>query len=165
MTRYNLPIEDCLDTLKQRLSERDEVVLQAPPGAGKTTVVPLALLDQPWLRGKKILMLEPRRIATRSAAFRMAGLLRESPGQTVGYRMRLETKIGKQGKIEIITEGILVRMLQQDPSLADVGLVIFDEFHERNHDSDLALALCLKGRALFRSENGDETSCLKNLVM
>jgi ATP-dependent helicase HrpB len=107
LSRYNLPIEDCLDTLKQDLSERDEVVLQAPPGAGKTTVVPLALLDQPWLRDKKILMLEPRRIATRSAAFRMAGLLHEEPGQTVGYRMRLESKIGRHGRIEIITEGIL----------------------------------------------------------
>ena len=165
MSRYNLPIEDCLDTLKQDLSERDEVVLQAPPGAGKTTLVPLALLDQPWLRDKKILMLEPRRIATRSAAFRMAGLLHEEPGQTVGYRMRLESKIGRHGRIEIITEGILVRMLQQDPSLADVGLVIFDEFHERNLDSDLALALCLKGRALFRSDTGDGTSSLKILVM
>jgi len=160
-----LPVEECLDLLKQRLSERDEVVLQAPPGAGKTTLVPLALLAEPWLAGRKILMLEPRRIATRSAAFRMASQLNESPGQTVGYRMRLESKIGSRTQIEIITEGILTRMLQQDASLEDVGLVIFDEFHERNLDSDLALALCLKGRALFRSKAEAGNSGLKILVM
>ncbi len=165
MSRFSLPIEDCLDTLKQRLSERDDVVLEAPPGAGKTTLVPLALLDEPWLAGRKILMLEPRRIATRSAAYRMASLLNESPGQTVGYRMRLESKIGNATRIEIITEGILTRMLQHDPSLETVGLVVFDEFHERNLDSDLALALCLKGRALFRSQTEDENPVLKILVM
>ena len=110
-------------------------------------------------------MLEPRRIATRSAAFRMASLLNESPGQTVGYRMRLESKIGSRTQIEIITEGILTRMLQQDPALEDVGLVIFDEFHERNLDSDLALALCLQGRALFRGKAEDGNPALKILVM
>ena len=165
MSRFSLPVEECLDTLKQRLRERDEVVLQAPPGAGKTTLVPLALMDESWLAGRKILMLEPRRIATRSAAYRMASLLNESPGQTVGYRMRLQTKVGKGTRIEIITEGILTRMLQQDPSLEEVGLVIFDEFHERNLDSDLALALCLKGRALFRSQPEAGDSVLKILVM
>ena len=148
----SLPVEDCLDELKQRLRERDEVVLEAPPGAGKTTLVPLALLDEEWLAGKKILLLEPRRIATRSAAARMASLLGEPPGQTVGYRMRLETRVGKNTRIEIITEGILTRMLQQDPLLDGVGLVIFDEFHERHLDSDLALALCLQGRRLFGEE-------------
>ena len=158
-----LPVEDILDTLKQHLSAHEQVVLQAPPGAGKTTLVPLALLAEPWLAGKKILLLEPRRIATKSAAYRMASLLDESPGQTVGYRMRLDTRVGKHTRIEIITEGILTRMLQQDPSLAEVGLVIFDEFHERNLDSDLALSLCLKGRSLFR--NGSESNPLKILVM
>jgi len=158
-----LPVEDVLDTLKQRLSTRDEVVLQAPPGAGKTTLVPLALLTEPWLAGKKILLLEPRRIAAKSAAYRMASLINESPGQTVGYRMRLDTRVGKHTKIEIITEGILSRMLQQDPSLDETGLVIFDEFHERNLDSDLALSLCLKGRSLFRSGSGSNP--LKILVM
>jgi ATP-dependent helicase HrpB len=161
LIHLGLPIEDCLDQLKQCLSERNEVVLEAPPGAGKTTLVPLALLDEAWLSGKKILMLEPRRIATKSAAHRMASLINESPGQTVGYRMRLDTKVSKQTRIEVMTEGILTRMLQKDPSLEEVGLVIFDEFHERNLDSDLALSLCLKGRTLFR----DDQAPLKILIM
>ena len=165
MSQFTLPVEDCLDTLKQRLSECDEVVLQAPPGAGKTTLVPLALLDEPWLQGKKILMLEPRRIATRSAAFRMASLLNEIPGQTVGYRMRLESKVSARTRIEIMTEGVLTRMLQRDPSLEGVGLVIFDEFHERNLDSDLALALCLQGRVLFYGNLKAGESAPKILVM
>jgi ATP-dependent helicase HrpB len=166
LTRLGLPVEDCLDRLKQCLSERNEVVLEAPPGAGKTTLVPLALLDQVWLSSKKILMLEPRRIATKSAAHRMASLINELPGQTVGYRMRLDTKVSKQTRVEVITEGILTRMLQQDPSLEDVGLVIFDEFHERNLDSDLALSLCLKGRTLFRDDPLLESSSpLKILIM
>ncbi|UCH40850.1 MAG: ATP-dependent helicase HrpB, partial [Gammaproteobacteria bacterium] len=115
MPRISLPVEDCLDDLKKCLQQRDEVVLQAPPGAGKTTLVPLALLDQAWLAGRKILLLEPRRIAARTAAYRMASLIDEAPGQTVGYRMRLETRVGRNTRIEIITEGILTRMLQQDP--------------------------------------------------
>ena len=161
MTPLGLPVEDILDDLKQQLSERHEVILEAPPGAGKTTLVPLTLMNQPWLNHKKILMLEPRRIATRAAAHRMASLLNESAGQTIGYRMRLDTNVSKQTKVEVITEGILTRMLQTDPSLDDVGLVIFDEFHERSLDSDLALSLCLKGRDLFR----DESNPLKILVM
>jgi len=161
----SLPIEDCLEHLRQCLCERDEVVLEAPPGAGKTTIVPLALLDEPWLAGRKILMLEPRRIATRAAAYRMASLLGESPGETVGYRMRLESKTSRHTRVEVITEGILTRMLQQDPVLDGVGLVIFDEFHERNLDSDLALALCLQGRALFGDDAGDNENPLKILVM
>ncbi|MFT5599656.1 MAG: ATP-dependent helicase HrpB, partial [Chitinophagales bacterium] len=166
LIQLRLPVEDCLDQLKQCLSKRNEVVLEAAPGAGKTTLVPLALLDEVWLSGKKILMLEPRRIATKSAAHRMASLINESPGQTVGYRMRLDTKVSRQTRIEVITEGILTRMLQQDPSLEDVGLVIFDEFHERNLDSDLALSLCLKGRALFRDDPlVDSQSPLKILIM
>ena len=142
------------------MSEGDEAVLQAPPGAGKTTVVPLALLDQNWLGGRKILVLEPRRMATRAAASRMAQLLGEALGQTVGYRIRLDTCVGENTRIEVITEGILTRRLQRDPGLEDVGLVIFDEFHERNLDSDLCLALALQGRELFR-----EGPPLKLLVM
>ena len=157
-----LPIEDCLEALQQSLSGHDQVLLQAPPGAGKTTLVPLALLDQTWLAGRKILMLEPRRIATRAAAHRMAELLGEPVGRTVGYRMRLESKTGPGTRIEILTEGVMNRMLQRDPSLEGVGLVIFDEFHERHLDSDLALALCLKGRELFREE---AEQALKLLVM
>ena len=156
-----LPVEEILDLLKQRLCDGNEVVLQAPPGAGKTTLVPLALMHESWLANKKILMLEPRRIAAKTAAFRMAGLINEAPGQTIGYRMRLDTRVSSRTKIEVITEGILTRMLQQDPSLEEVGLVIFDEFHERSLDSDLALALCLKGRSLFRSNDNP----LKILVM
>ena len=162
MSATSLPVEACLDTLRQRLSERDEVLLQAPPGAGKTTRVPLALLDEPWLAGRKILMLEPRRIATRAAAHRMADMLGESPGGTVGYRMRLESKTGPRTRIEIVTEGVLTRRLQRDPSLEGVGLVIFDEFHERHLESDLALSLCLAGRELFAGERG---APLKILVM
>jgi ATP-dependent helicase HrpB len=156
-----LPIHDVLDELKRQLTSRNEVVLQAPPGAGKTTLVPLMLMDQPWLGQKKILMLEPRRLAAKSSAYRMASLLNEPPGRTVGYRMRLDTKVGPSTKIESITEGILTRMLQQAPALEDVGLVIFDEFHERNLDSDLALALCLKGRSMFREDDNP----LKLLIM
>ncbi len=157
-----LPVEACLENLKQQLCARDEVLLQAPPGAGKTTLVPLALLDETWLAGRKILVLEPRRIATRAAATRMAELRGEAVGETVGYRMRLESKTGPKTRIEIVTEGVLNRMLQRDPSLDGIGLVIFDEFHERHLDSDLALALCLKGRELFRDDAADR---LKLLVM
>jgi ATP-dependent helicase HrpB len=163
LTYIQLPVEETLDTLKKNLSESNEVVLEAPPGAGKTTLVPLALMDEPWLAGRKIVMLEPRRIATKSAAYRMSSLINEKPGQRVGYRMRLDSKIGTNTRIEIITEGILTRMLQDDPTLEDVGLVIFDEFHERNLDSDLALALCLKGQQLFNSDNDSQR--LRILVM
>ncbi len=156
-----LPVVGVIDDLRQQLTLRDEVVLQAPPGAGKTTLVPLALLLQPWLADRKILMLEPRRLAARAAAERMASMLGESVGDTVGYRMRLDTRVGAATRIEVITEGILTRMLQADPSLDGVGLLVFDEFHERNLDSDLGLALALQGRDLY----GDEDRRLKVLVM
>ena len=145
----NLPITALLPDLRAQLAARDELVLEAPPGAGKTTQVPLALLDAPWLQGQKMLMLEPRRLAARGAAERMAALLGEAVGQTVGYRIRLESKVSAQTRIEVITEGILTRMLQDDPSLDGVGLLIFDEFHERSLDADLGLALALEGRRLF----------------
>jgi ATP-dependent helicase HrpB len=145
-----LPIATVLDPLKLALASSDEVVLQAPPGAGKTTVVPLALLDQPWLENRKILVLEPRRMAARAAAARMAQLLGETVGETVGYRIRMDSCVGETTRIEVITEGILTHQLQRDPGLEEVGLVIFDEFHERNLDSDLCLALALHGRELFR---------------
>jgi ATP-dependent helicase HrpB len=159
-SNIHLPVTEILEELKSTFNLHHEVILQAPPGAGKTSLVPLALVGEAWLGLKKILMLEPRRIATRAAAYRMADLINESVGQTVGYRMRLDTKVSSNTKIEVITEGILTRMLQEDPSLADVGLVIFDEFHERSLDADLALALCLKGRSLFREDDP-----LKVLIM
>ncbi|PCK09584.1 MAG: ATP-dependent helicase HrpB [Alteromonadaceae bacterium] len=156
-----LPISEVLDTLKNALRQHPDVVLEAPPGAGKTTVVPLALLNEPWLGQQQILMLEPRRMAARSAAQRMASLLGESVGQTVGYQIRQESKHGPKTRILVITEGILTRKLQADPSLDGVGAVIFDEFHERHLDSDLGLALSLYGRALFRTEE----QALKLIVM
>jgi|AntAceMinimDraft_5_1070358.scaffolds.fasta_scaffold01031_9 ATP-dependent helicase HrpB len=156
----DLPIADILEQLKLRMAEGNEVVLQAPPGAGKTTIVPLVLLDQAWLGNRKILVLEPRRMAARAAASRMAHLLGEAVGETVGYRIRMDSCISDRTRIEVITEGILTHQLQRDPGLEDVGLVIFDEFHERNLDSDLCLALAMHGRDLYR-----EGTALKLLVM
>lgn len=156
----DLPIAEVLEPLKEQLAQRNEAVLQAPPGAGKTTIVPLALLDEPWLGRRKILVLEPRRMAARAAAARMAQLLGEPVGETVGYRIRMDSCVTDRTRIEVITEGILTHQLQRDPGLEDVGLVIFDEFHERNLDSDLCLALALYGRESFR-----EGPALKLLVM
>ncbi len=124
-----LPIDAVLPALREALARRHEAVLEAPPGAGKTTRVPLALLDEPWLAGQTILMLEPRRLAARAAAERLAAELGEKVGDTVGYRIRLESKVGPRTRIEVVTEGILARRLQDDPALDGVGLVIFDEFH------------------------------------
>ncbi len=137
----SLPIETILPQLKEKLALYQVLVLEAPPGAGKTTAVPLALLDADWLNGQKILMLEPRRLAARSAAEFMARQRNENVGQTIGYSIRYEQRTSAQTRIEVITEGILTRRLQSDPELSDVGLVIFDEFHERNIHSDIALAL------------------------
>ena len=140
----NLPIEEVLPILKEQLMGHHNAVLVAPPGAGKTTRIPLALLDEPWLVGQRILMLEPRRLAARAAAGYMAKILGEQVGETVGYRIRFDTCIGVSTRIEVITEGILTRMLQTDPMLTGVGIVIFDEFHERSIHADLGLALCLQ---------------------
>ena len=148
----SLPIDAVLPALRQALSERHEAVLEAPPGAGKTTRVPLALLDEPWLAGQRIVMLEPRRLAARAAAERLASELGERVGETVGYRIRLDSKVGPNTRIEVVTEGILTRRLQADPALEGVGLLIFDEFHERSLDADLTLALSLNGRELLRDD-------------
>ena len=159
-----LPIDSLLPDLSDALSARREVVLEAPPGAGKTTRVPLALLDAPWLAGQTILMLEPRRLAARAAAERLASELGERVGETVGYRIRMDSKVGPNTRIEVVTEGILARRLQDDPALDGIGLVIFDEFHERSLDADLALALTLNGRAMFRAADSGEAP-LKVLLM
>ncbi|NKW91642.1 ATP-dependent helicase HrpB [Rhodobacteraceae bacterium R_SAG9] len=138
-----LPIHDALDPLISALRATGRAVLQAPPGAGKTTVVPLAMLEANLTNGR-ILMLEPRRLAARAAAERMAQTLGETAGQTVGYRVRGESKTSNSTRIEVVTEGILTRMIQSDPELSGVGAVIFDEFHERSLNADLGLALCLE---------------------
>lgn len=147
-----LPIEPILPQLAAALRDQTAAVLVAPPGAGKTTRVPLALLAEPWLNGGRILMLEPRRLAARAAARYMAASLGEAVGETVGYRVRLESRVGLHTRIEVITEGILTRMLQDDPALEGVGLVIFDEFHERSLHADLGLALTLQSQAVLRPD-------------
>ncbi|WP_210397779.1 ATP-dependent helicase HrpB [Motiliproteus sediminis] len=148
----SLPIEQCLPALQQALNQHNRCLLQADPGAGKTTRVPLALLDAPWLQGRRIVMLEPRRLAARNASRFMAAQLGEQPGETVGHRTRLETRVGKNTRIEVVTEGVLTRLLQRDPELTDVGCVILDEFHERNLQSDLALALLLECQSVLRED-------------
>jgi len=153
-----LPIQQVLPEVKEKLTTYNRLVLQAPPGAGKTTALPLALLDEPWLRGKKILMLEPRRLAVRSSAARMAELLGEKVGERIGYQVKMDSVQSKQTQILIVTEGILTRKLQNDPSLEDVALIIFDEFHERSLHADLSLALALESQAVLRED-------LKILVM
>jgi len=152
MASSPLPITEALPPLRQRLAQTNQAILQAPPGAGKTTLVPPALLSEPWLAGRKIVMLEPRRLAARAAAHRIAQQLNETVGGQVGYRIRFERKVSTATRIEILTEGILTRFLQHDPALSDVGLVIFDEFHERSLQTDLALALCLESQAVLRDD-------------
>jgi ATP-dependent helicase HrpB len=147
-----LPVDAVIPQLAAALRHGNGAVLQAPPGAGKTTRIPLALLNEPWLNGKRILMLEPRRLAARSAAHYMARQLDEPVGETVGYRVRMDSRIGKRTRIEVLTEGVLTRLLQDDPSLTDVGLVIFDEFHERSLQADLGLALCIEIQAALRDD-------------
>jgi len=150
----SLPIAALIPEIQSALAAHGRLVLQAPPGAGKTTLVPLALLNETWLAGRKILMLEPRRLAARAAAARMAELQGEALGQSIGYRVRFDSQISSRTRIEVVTEGILTRRLQHDPELTDVGLVIFDEFHERSLHADLGLALCLEIRQALRPELG-----------
>lgn len=147
-----LPVTEILPALLASLEERSNAVLVAPPGAGKTTTVPLALLAAQWVRHARIVMLEPRRLAARAAANRMASLIGERAGQTVGYRTRLDSAVGPGTRIEIVTEGLLVRRLQSDPGLENIAAVIFDEVHERNLDADLALAFCLDLQRELRPE-------------
>lgn len=147
-----LPVTAVLPELKAALADRGKAVLVAPPGAGKTTLVPIALLDEPWMNGGTILLLEPRRLAARAAARRMASLLGEEPGGTVGYAMRMERKASARTRILVVTEGILARMIIDDPSLEGISAVIFDEFHERSLDGDFALALTLDVMGALRPD-------------
>ena len=147
-----LPVVEALPTLRAALARHGSAVLTAPPGSGKTTAVPLALLDEEWLGGGKILLTEPRRLAARAAARYMASRLNEQVGESIGYRVRHDTKCGPRTRIEVITEGVLVRRIQNDPGLEGVGLVIFDELHERNVETDLALALLIDARNALRDD-------------
>lgn len=147
-----LPIDAVLAELTAALRQSPNAVLVAPPGAGKTTRVPLALLEEPWVQGRKLIVLEPRRLAARAAADRMARTLGENVGETVGLRVRLGSKIGRRTRIEVVTEGVFARMVLDDPALDGVAAVLFDEFHERSLDADLGLALALDAQGGFREE-------------
>ncbi len=147
-----LPIHAFLDDIQQTLAQQRCLVLQAEPGAGKSTVVPLALLSAPWLEGKKIIMLEPRRVAAKSIAHYLARQLGEKVGERVGYHVKNDRKIGKNTQLEIVTEGILTRRLQGDSEISDIGLIIFDEFHERSLQGDLALMLALEVQQVLRDD-------------
>ena len=148
----DLPIVDIIKEVKSYLESNNTLIVNAPPGAGKSTLLPLVLIEEPWLQGKKILILEPRRLAARSIAERMSFLLKETVGETVGYRIRFDTKVGPKTKIEVLTEGILTRMLHSDNALTEVGLVIFDEFHERSIHADVAMALCREAQLILRPD-------------
>jgi ATP-dependent helicase HrpB len=146
------PVHEIVHELRDKLVHHPVVILQAPPGAGKSTVLPLELMQAPWLGGKKIIMLEPRRLAARAVATRLAHQLDEQTGATIGYRIRFETKVSEKTTVEVVTEGILTRMIQQDNGLKDVGLLIFDEFHERSLQADLALTLSLQVQQILRPD-------------
>ncbi|WP_426125852.1 ATP-dependent helicase HrpB [Pararhizobium sp. PWRC1-1] len=151
-TLPDLPVKAILPVLGEALAQAPAVVLSAPPGAGKTTLVPLFLLDQPWRGDGRIILLEPRRLAARAAAGRMASLLGESVGDTVGYRMRLDSRISARTRIEVVTEGVFARMLLDDPELPGIAAVLFDEFHERSLDADFGLALALDVQQALRDD-------------
>jgi ATP-dependent helicase HrpB len=148
----DLPIAAALPRLMAMLDGSPKLVLQAPPGTGKTTLVPLAMLDAAWLGGGRIVMLEPRRLAARAAARRMAGLLGQSVGDTVGYRIRMDRRIGPNTRIEVVTDGVFTRMIRDDPELGGIGAVLFDEFHERRLETDLGLALTLEAQEALRPD-------------
>lgn len=154
----SLPVFEIVDDLKNKLRDNPIVILEAPPGAGKSTALPLELLHEEWLGSNKIVMLEPRRLAARSVSARMAQTLNEKPGETVGYSIRFEKRVSSKTKIEVVTEGLLARRMQDDETLSDVGLLIFDEFHERNLHADFALTLALEIQKIIRPD-------LKILIM
>src|ERR1700744_4123904 len=147
-----LPIEEALPGLKAALAARNAAVLVAPPGAGKTTVVPLELLAEPWAGGGKLIGLETRRLAARAAAARMAHNLGEAVGDTVGFRVRMQSRVSARTRVEVVTEGVFTRMILDDPGLDGVAAVLFDEFHERSLDADLGLALARDAQGLVRDD-------------
>ncbi len=148
----DLPITEVIDEVKSHLVNTNTLIVNAPPGAGKSTLLPIALMEEPWLKGQKILMLEPRRLAARTIANRMSDLIGDQVGKAVGYRVRFDNRVSDQTKIEVLTEGILTRMIHSDNSLEGVGMVIFDEFHERSIHADVALALCREAQQVLRPD-------------
>ena len=148
----DLPIKDIIPEVKSLLVSNNTLIVNAPPGAGKSTLLPLVLLGEHFLEGKKILMLEPRRLAAKTIAWRMSDLIGEKVGETIGFRIRFENQVSSKTRIEVVTEGILTRMLHSDSTLEDVGMVIFDEFHERNIHADVAMALCREVQQILRPD-------------
>lgn len=151
-SQFNLPVAEAIPAVKSGLSNNNTLIIKAPTGAGKSTLLPIALLNEGWLKGKKIIMLEPRRLAAKTVAIRMADMLGEKAGETVGYRIRFEQKISAQTKLEVVTEGILTRLIQEDNTLEDIGLIIFDEFHERSIHADLAMAFSKEVQSVLRED-------------
>ncbi len=150
--KIDLPVVEIIDEVKKQLAENSTLIVHAPPGAGKSTLLPLALLNESWLGNQKIIMLEPRRLAAKSIASRLSELIGDEVGNTIGYRIRFENKVSEQTKIEVVTEGILTRMIQSDNELQGVALVIFDEFHERSIHADVAMALCREAQQVLRQD-------------
>ncbi len=150
--QFKLPIAEVVPSIQHKLIEHNTLIVHAPPGAGKSTLIPLTLLEEDYLKGKKIILLEPRRLAAKTIAHRMSDMLGENTGQTVGYRIRFETKVSENTRIEVVTEGILTRMLHTDNALEGVGMVIFDEFHERSIHADTAMALCRETQQVLRQD-------------
>ena len=148
----DLPVREIIPAVREHLAAQNTLLVNAPPGAGKSTLLPLALLNESWLKGQKIIMLEPRRLAAKTIAERLAQLLGEEVGQTVGYRIRFETRISERTRIEVVTEGILTRMIHSDRALTGIGIVIFDEFHERSIHADVAMALSREAQQTFRPD-------------
>ena len=151
-TKFNLPVANAIPKVKKGLSEKNTLIIKAPTGAGKSTLLPLTLLEEGWLKGNKIIMLEPRRLAAKTVAVRMADMLGEQVGETVGYRIRFEQKISQKTRLEVVTEGILTRLIHEDNSLEDIGLIIFDEFHERSIHADLAMAFSKEIQGVLRQD-------------
>ena len=148
----DLPVKEVIPEVKAKLEEDNTLIIKAPTGAGKSTLLPIALLEEDWLEGKKIILLEPRRIAAKTIATRMAELLGEQVGETVGYRIRFDNKISAKTRLEVVTEGILTRMIHDDNELTAIGMVIFDEFHERSIHADVAMALSRETQQILRPD-------------